>query len=142
MEDILVEETENPTTSVVKKRDITILICSVLLGVLFNILFYKKSLGISYPIFVITFYVVFLWNLRHKITFKFSFGWVLSIPIALSFTYFIFSNKILSVRFFSGSKTFFGPVKSNEWEVSDGNANHCWSNKRRYCGFFRAYESP
>ena len=98
MEDILVEETENPTTSVVKKRDITILICSVLLGVLFNILFYKKSLGISYPIFVIAFYAVFLWNLRHKITFKFSFGWVLSIPIiALSFTYFIFSNKIFAL---------------------------------------------
>ena len=84
-------------TLVVKKGDIYILICSVLLGVLFNILFYKKPLGISYPIFVIAFYVVFLWNLRHKIIFKFSFGWVLSIPIiALSFTYFIFSNKIFA----------------------------------------------
>ena len=97
MEDILVVKDEHPKRIVVKKGDIIIIICSVLLGVLFNILFYKKPLGISYPMFVIAFYVVFLWNLRHKITFKLSFGWLLSIPIiALSFTYFIFSNQIFA----------------------------------------------
>jgi len=98
MEDILVAKKENPNKSVVKKEDIYILVCSVLLGVLFNILFYKKPLGISYPIFVIAFYLLFLWNLRYKIVFKFSFGWFLSIPImALSSTYFIFSNQIFAV---------------------------------------------
>lgn len=72
--------------------------CSILLGVLFDILFFKKSLGISYVIFVIAFYIVFLWILRHKIVFKFNVGWFLTIPIlALSVsTFFIFSNFIFS----------------------------------------------
>lgn len=98
MDDISVIKREDPNKSVVEKQEITILVCSVLLGLLFNILFYKKPLGISYPIFVIGFYMVFLWNLRYKIIFKFSFGWVLSIPIiALSSTYFIFSNQIFAM---------------------------------------------
>ncbi|HEY8911119.1 MAG TPA: DUF4173 domain-containing protein [Desulfosporosinus sp.] len=84
--------------TVFEKEDIYILICSVLLGVLFNILFYKKSLGISYPLFVMAFYSVFLWNRRHKLAFKLSFGWFLTIPIiALASTYFIFSNQIFVV---------------------------------------------
>ena len=67
----------------------------LLLGVLFDVLFYKKALEISYLLFVIAFYVVFLWNLRDKIPLNFVLA-VLSIPIiALSATYFIFSNQIL-----------------------------------------------
>jgi hypothetical protein len=98
MEEKLFLETENPNKSVVKKEDITILVGSILLGTLFNIFFYKKSLGLSYPMFIIAFYGVFLWNLRYKISFKFSFGWLLSIPIiSLSATYFIFSNQIFAV---------------------------------------------
>lgn len=63
-----------------------------------SLLFYKKSIGISYPIFMIAFYGAFLWNLRHIILFKFSFGWILSIPIiALSLTYLIFSNQIFAL---------------------------------------------
>jgi len=82
---------------VFKKGDIYILVCSILLGVLFDILFYNKPLGISYPLFVITFYGAFLWNLRSKITFRFNFGWFLTIPIiTLSFAFFIFSNQIFS----------------------------------------------
>ena len=88
---------EEAKKTVVNKEDIYLIVCSVLLGVLFDILFYKKALGISYPLFVIAFYLVFLWYLRDKITFKFSFGWFLSIPIiALSATYFIFSNQIFA----------------------------------------------
>ena len=98
MDDISVIKREDPDKNVVEKQEITILVCSVLLGLLFNILFYKKPLGISYPIFVIGFYMVFLWNLRYKIIFEFSSGWVLSIPIiALSSTYFIFSNQIFAM---------------------------------------------
>lgn len=62
MEDILPVKKENPNKGVVKKEEMTILVCSVLLGLLFNILFYKKALGVSYPIFVIAFYAVFIWN--------------------------------------------------------------------------------
>lgn len=98
MEDLGMVQKDDEKKTVFKKEDIYILICSILLGALFDILFYNKALGISYPIFIIAFYVVFLWNLRHKITFKLSFGWILSIPImALSFTYFIFSNQIFAV---------------------------------------------
>ena len=99
MENLLIaEKEENPTKIVVKKEDIIILVCSVLLGILSDILFYKKPLGISYPIFVVAFYGVFLWNLRYKIALTFSFGWFLTIPIvALSSTYFFFSNQVLAL---------------------------------------------
>jgi len=97
MEDLMGVQKEEANKTVVKKEDIYLIICSVLLGVLFNGLFYRKALGISYPLFVFAFYLVFLWNLRDKIAFKFSFGWFLSIPIiTLSSTYFIFSNQIFS----------------------------------------------
>lgn len=89
---------KNEEITVFKKEDIYILICSVLLGVFFNLLFYKKSLGISYPLFVIAFYMAFLWIFRHQIAYKFNFGWFLTIPIILlSSTYFIFSNQIFAV---------------------------------------------
>ena len=85
------------TITVFKKEDVYILISSVLLGVLFNILFYNKPLGISYPFFVIVFYIAFLWNLRQKISFRFNFGWFLTLPIiALSSTYLIFSNQVFA----------------------------------------------
>lgn len=98
MEELSIVQKEDEKETVFKKEDIYILICSVLLGVLFDILFYRKPLGISYLLFVIVFYIAFLLNLRHKIAFRFSFGWLLSIPIiALSSTYFIFSNQIFAV---------------------------------------------
>lgn len=97
MEDLITVQKEATIKSVINRDDIYLLFCSVLLGVLFDILFYKKALGISYPLFVIAFYLVFLWNLRRKVVFKYSFGWFLSIPIlALSATYFIFSNLIFA----------------------------------------------
>ncbi|MHB8072597.1 DUF4153 domain-containing protein [Desulfosporosinus fructosivorans] len=102
MEDIMIVQGEEASKTVVIKEDIYLIVCSVLLGVLFDFLFYKKALGISYTLFVVAFYVVFLWSLRDKVAFKFSFGWFLSIPIiALSATYFIFSNQIFaSLNFF------------------------------------------
>lgn len=90
-------QNQNPNKGVVNKGEIYLLVSSVLLGILFVILFYKKPLGISYLIFAIAFYLVFLGNLRHKIAFKYNFAWFLSIPIiALSSTYFIFSNQIFA----------------------------------------------
>lgn len=98
MEDILDVKKESSNKSVVKKEEIQILVCSLLLGLVFNLLFYNKPLGISYLIFVTVFYGLFLWTLRYKIIYKFSFRWALIIPIiALSLTYFIFSNQIFAV---------------------------------------------
>ncbi len=97
MEDIMIVQEKEASKTVVKKEDIYLIVCSVLLGVLFDFLFYKKALGISYTLFVIAFYLVFLGILRDKIAFRFSFGWFLSIPIiALSATYFVFSNQIFA----------------------------------------------
>lgn len=83
---------------IIGSKDLNLLIGSFFLGFLFTILFFKKTLGISYLIFVFAFYGIFLWLLRRKTIFRFSFGWFLSLPIlALSSTYFFFSNPIFSV---------------------------------------------
>jgi hypothetical protein len=88
---------EGTDKTVVKNQDLFLLGGSILLGLLFDILFFKKSLGISYLLFVIVFYIIFLGLLHHKIALKFNFGWFLTIPIiALSSTYFIFSNRIFA----------------------------------------------
>lgn len=78
-----------------------LLICSIILGILYDVLFFRKSLGISFLLFVLFFYLGFLWILHHKIEFKLSFGWFLTVPIlTLSSTYFLFSNRIfLSINF-------------------------------------------
>jgi len=80
------------------KQDLGLILACFLLGLLANILFYDKNLGISYPIFALSFYAIFLWRQRDSLTFSFSFGWALTIPIVLlSFTYLIFSNEIFLV---------------------------------------------
>ncbi|AET69092.1 hypothetical protein Desor_3612 [Desulfosporosinus orientis DSM 765] len=95
MEEAILMPNDERKKTEVQKEDIILLISSVLLGVIFDFLFYKKSLGISYLIFVIAFYLFFGWNLRRKIGFSYSFGWFLGIPIlALSSTYLIFANQI------------------------------------------------
>ena len=82
----------------VKKENVYILLGSIILAVIFNILFYRTGLGISYPIFVLTFYGVVIFTLRGKIVFKLNFGTLLTIPILLlSLTYALFSNWIFMV---------------------------------------------
>ncbi len=81
--------------NMVKKQNIFLLVGSVILAIVFNILFYDKRLGISYPIFVLAFYGVIIFVLRDKIMFKANFGMLLTVPIImLSFTYLFFSNEI------------------------------------------------
>ncbi|HEX3030202.1 MAG TPA: DUF4173 domain-containing protein [Clostridia bacterium] len=103
MEDIPVTKDINNDNSILKRENVYLLGCTLLLGLLFNILFYGKALGISYPIFVISFYAVLLWNSRKMLKPKFDIGWLLTIPIlALSSTYFIFSNPVFMVLNFLG----------------------------------------
>lgn len=84
--------------NMVRKQNIFLLIGSVLLAIVFNILFYDKGLGISYPIFVLAFYGVVIFVLRDRIVFKANFGMLLTIPIImLSFAYLFFSNEIFMV---------------------------------------------
>ncbi len=84
--------------NMLRKQDIFLLIGSVVLAIVFNILFYDKGLGISYPIFVLAFYGVVIFVLKDKIVFKANFEMLLTIPIImLSFTYLLFSNQIFMV---------------------------------------------
>ena len=100
MEDSIdLNEKENMPT----KPMIQMIFGCLLLGILFNILFYNKVPGISYPIFVILFYGFFIWHFRKKISFKGSFEWFLTIPIiALSLTYLVFSNGLFRFLNFMG----------------------------------------
>lgn len=78
------------------RSSIRLLWATLLLGLVFTYFFYKKPMGISYPLFVLFFYGVFTWFLQKKISFTYSFGWFLSLPIVLlAFTYFFFSNRLL-----------------------------------------------
>ena len=88
MED-LNNNAKNPGSDLTKeelpsKQDIRLLLVCFLLGFLANLLFYGKSLGISYPVFILCFYTVFLWRQRESFTYSLSFGWALSVPIILA----------------------------------------------------------
>lgn len=100
MEELNVMNGENNSTvnkdNIVKRENIYILTGAVILAVIFNVLFYRKDLGISYPIFVLTLYGVLIFTLRDKIVFKLNFETLLTVPIVLlSLTYMIFSNYLL-----------------------------------------------
>lgn len=92
-----IKETGN-SENILKRQDITIILGSLLLGILFNILFYKKSLGISYPIFVMAFYGVLMWVFRGRIKYRLGFAGFMGLAVLLlSLTYLIFSNPIFRV---------------------------------------------
>ena len=98
MESNVTVSNENTKENILNRENVLLLIGSLMLGVLFDILFYGKPLGVSYPIFILAFYVIMLWNSRKLIVFELNFGWFLSIPILmLSFAFFIFSNPMFQV---------------------------------------------
>lgn len=75
-----------------------LLVWSLALGLLFNLLFYDKPLGLSYPLYVTSLYFVLVMNIRKSPKIKFGQTWLLGISImALSLTYFFFSNQIFAV---------------------------------------------
>ncbi|WP_100488757.1 DUF4153 domain-containing protein [Sporolactobacillus pectinivorans] len=80
---------------ILHRKSNLLLLSAALLGTLVDVLFYDKFLGVSYPVFVIAFYVLFLWNVRKKVQVKLDLGWLLLIPIfMLSFAYLFFSNLV------------------------------------------------
>lgn len=93
-----IEVKKDEFADLLKKENIILLACSLALGILFDILFFDKPMGISCPIFVVAFYGIFFWRLKGQISLKFDPAWLLSVPVlALSFTYFIFSNQVFKV---------------------------------------------
>lgn len=67
------------------------------IGLLFDWLFYGKAFGISYPLFVIGLYALFIWQAWQHIHLRFTrkqiLDWILTLPVfLLALTFFLHSN--------------------------------------------------
>lgn len=103
MEDLQALDNKNDVDSMLTRKNIILLSSTFVLGLIFNFLFFKKPLGVSYPLFVLAFYGVLVLNSRKNIEVKFDFGWLLSIPVfMLSLTYLLFSNNVFGALNFLG----------------------------------------
>ncbi|KLU67385.1 hypothetical protein DEAC_c05970 [Desulfosporosinus acididurans] len=81
-----------------KKENSVLLISTLGLGLLFNLLFYGKPLGVSYPLYIMALYLVLFWNMRNKRPLKVDQKLLMGIPIILlSFSYFLYSNQVFIV---------------------------------------------
>jgi len=81
-----------------KRAKYLLLLFGLVFGVVFDLLFYNKTLGISYPIFIVLLFIVFFLGMqifRVHINKK---AWILAVPIfVLSTTFCIYSNTVLKV---------------------------------------------
>jgi hypothetical protein len=77
------------------KEGLYCLLFSLLIGFVFDRLFFDKAFGISYVLFIGLCIGFFLWSTRERISFGKSFGWLLLIPIALlSFSFAVHTVEI------------------------------------------------
>jgi hypothetical protein len=99
MDQINFQQLESKEECLGKKEISFLLISALILGFLFDLLFYGKSLGLSYPLYILALYILLFWNMRNNQTPKFETKeLVLGLPIiALSLTYLIYSNQIFAV---------------------------------------------
>ncbi|MDP4159752.1 MAG: DUF4173 domain-containing protein, partial [Bacillota bacterium] len=108
MELISLQQIENTNDTIANKKNSYLLIGSLALGLLFNLLFFEKPLGLSYPLYLLALYSFVFWNLEKRPKLKFTFTGLLGISIvALSFSYFFFSNPIFAVLNFLMIPTLF-----------------------------------
>lgn len=133
MEDLqLVDKKEN-FESILKKENIILLVTTFILGLVFDFLFFKKPFGVSYPLFVILFYSILIFNTRGTINVKFDFGWFLSIPVfMLSLTYLIFSSNVLGALNFLGIPI----LVVSQTVLITGNNKHEWHSIKFIEDFF------
>lgn len=121
------------------KQHIVLIVLCMFSGIVFNILFYDKSLGISYIIFVGFIYVILFTNFKRNIFFKSKSTWILFIIILLlSSTYFLFSNPVFSTLNFiaipfliSGNIILFTEDNKNSW-YQKGFLNELFSKTFKY----------
>jgi hypothetical protein len=84
--------------NILTKENAILLISTLVLSIIADYLLNGKPFGVSYPLFIMSFYVVFLWNCRKNLIYKLNFGWLLSVPILmLSFTYLIYTNEVFRI---------------------------------------------
>lgn len=80
------------------KEGLYYIIISLILGLIFDRLFYIKGPGISHFIFLSLSIIFFIWSLRKKVKFEKSFGWFLIIPIGLlSLSYSVYTNVVFTL---------------------------------------------
>jgi hypothetical protein len=72
------------------------LLYGVITGIIFDVLFYNKTLGISYPIFIIFLLMLVIVAFRKNLKMLNKLGWLFAVPILLlSLSFFIYSNQVL-----------------------------------------------
>ncbi len=87
-------------------KDFVLLFSCLLLGIVFDFLFFDKMIGISYPIFWFVLYGSFFYIFRDKIKFEKRFEWFLMIPILLLLLTFL----LFSAQEFQALNTLIVPV--------------------------------
>lgn len=97
MEEII-EVKQPEKINILTKENIILFACCMTLGILFDVLFFDKPMGISCLIFLLAFYGIFLWRMNKYLKYGFDAAWLLSVPIAaLSLAFVIFSNDLFRV---------------------------------------------
>ncbi|MFL0267346.1 DUF4153 domain-containing protein [Candidatus Clostridium radicumherbarum] len=77
------------------KEGLYYIIFSLILGIVFDRLFFKVGIGISHFIFLALCMSFFIWSLRKSIKIEKNLGWFLLIPISLlSFSYTLYTNVV------------------------------------------------
>lgn len=81
-----------------ERKKYWILLYGLIVGISFDVLFYDKTLGISYPVYVVLILLIFIasfWGSLRKLN---NLIWLFAVPILLiSATFFIYSNQILKI---------------------------------------------
>jgi len=81
-----------------ERKKYWILLYGLIVGISFDVLFYDKTLGISYPVYVVLILLIFIasfWGSLRKLN---NLIWFFAVPILLlAATFFIYSNQILKI---------------------------------------------
>jgi hypothetical protein len=105
------------------REKISMILMALVLGIVFDYLFYGKTLGASYPIFILLLLGFFMYSARDKITHSNIFGWfLLSAIFLLSLTFAIYSNIFLRVLNFLAV-----PVLIVMYTITSTDKNMDWS---------------
>ncbi|MFL0246035.1 DUF4153 domain-containing protein [Candidatus Clostridium stratigraminis] len=84
---------EEKSMEVYAKEGLYYIIFSLILGIVFDRLFYSSGIGISHFIFLALCISFFIWSVRKNIKIEKNLGWFLLIPISLlSFSYTFYTN--------------------------------------------------
>ncbi|KPV57531.1 hypothetical protein QJ48_21465 [Paenibacillus sp. A3] len=107
------------TESVPVRSEGKLLVAALGCAVVHHYLFYGKTWGVSFPLFVILFYVYYYWAVREKRELRLEPSMALAVPVLLlSFTYVAHSNLLLLV--FNALAVPLLIVAHTTWHMSEG----------------------